>query len=180
MHGIVFMQLQKYVTGMLGDDAWNQLMNNAEIKQKIYLCSETYPDREIIELVAALSKSTGESAAALLEDFGKFIVPALFQMYRVLIKPEWKTLDVIEHAEENIHRVVRIKSPGALPPALKCTRLSPGEVVINYTSPRKLCALARGIAQGLAAYFNERINITEKTCMLKNAGSCSISVKLEK
>ncbi|MBI4710274.1 MAG: heme NO-binding domain-containing protein [Nitrospirae bacterium] len=180
MHGIIFLELQKYVVGMLGNDAWNQLMNKAGVKQKIYLCSEVYPDQEILALVAALSKSTGESAPALLEDFGKFIVPALFKMYRVLIKPEWKTLDVIEHAEETIHKVVRIKNPGALPPALKCTRTGPGEIVINYKSPRRLCSLAKGIAQGLAAHFNERISINEKTCMLKNADSCSISIKLEK
>ncbi|MBI5195002.1 MAG: heme NO-binding domain-containing protein [Nitrospirae bacterium] len=180
MHGIIFLELQKYVTAMLGNDAWNQLMNKAGIKQKIYLCSDAYPDQEIIALVSAFSKGTGESATALLEDFGKFIVPALFKMYRVLIKPEWKTLDVIEHAEGTIHKVVRIRNAGAHPPALKCTRLSPGEVVINYNSPRKLCALAKGIAQGIAAYFNERISINEKTCMLKNADSCSISIKLEK
>jgi len=180
MHGIIFMQLQKYVTSMLGNDAWYQLMNKAGIKQKIYMCSETYPDQEIIALVTDLSKSTGESAAALLEDFGKFIVPELFKMYRVFIKPEWKTLDVIEHVEDTIHRVVRIKNAGAHPPAIKCTRLSPGEIVINYSSPRRLCALAKGIAQGLAAHFNERIDINEKTCMLKHAESCSISVKLGK
>jgi hypothetical protein len=52
-------------------------------------------------------------------------------MYKHLIKPEWRTLGLLEHTEETIHHVVRLNKKGADPPALKCTRRDRDEVVIN-------------------------------------------------
>jgi len=51
----------------------------------------------------------------LLEDFGALSRRILIDMYWALIEPEWKTLDLLEHTEEAIHKVVRLKNPGAQP-----------------------------------------------------------------
>ena len=82
-------------------------------------------------------------------------------------------MDFIEHTEEVIHRVVRIKSPGAKPPALKVTRVGPTEVLLMYTSARKMCSVAKGVAK----HFNEKITVTETTRMHKGAPECRISIK---
>ena len=111
-------------------------------------------------------------------DFGAFIVPSLLSLYKPLVKKDWKTLDLIEHTEETIHKVVRLQNPGAAPPALIVKRLSPREVVITYTSQRKMCGIAKGIAKGIAAHFHEKITIGETTCMLRGDPSCVIAVKL--
>ena len=67
------------------------------------------------------------------------------------------TLDVIEHTEQTIHRVVRRRQPGALPPRLRTVRVGPKMVILTYDSPRRLCAVARGIARGVAARFAEAL-----------------------
>ncbi len=85
---------------------------------------------------------------------------------------------MIEHTEETIHRVVRMRQPGAAPPRLHVERKSPDEVVLTYDSPRRLCAVARGITRGVAKKFEERITITDRACMLSGASKCLISFRL--
>jgi len=172
------MELNKYVATKLGDQAWSHLLNESGIGSKIYLAFRTYPDQEIIALVSAASKMMGTSVSAILEDFGEFIAPNLMKMYRHLIEPNWGTLDLIEHTEETIHHVVRAREPGAQPPALKCNRTGVDEVVITYSSPRKMCALVVGIAKGVAKYYNERILVNQPSCMLEGSSSCKISIRL--
>ena len=68
---------------------------------------------------------------------------------------------------------MRVKTPGAKPPELHTVRRSHDEVVLIYTSPRKMCDLAIGIGRGLAIYFHE--NITAETmCIHKGAPRCEV------
>jgi hypothetical protein len=134
----------------------------------------------ILALVAAASRRTGRPAAELLEDFGSFIAPTLLSVYKPFVKPHWRTLDLLENTEQTIHKVVRMKNPGAAPPQLKVSRPSRDEVMIVYTSPRRLCAVSQGIAAGVARHYGERVRVTELECMHKGHRQCRISVKLLK
>jgi hypothetical protein len=70
-----------------------------------------------------------------------------------------------------------MRQPGAAPPRLHVERTSPDEVVVTYDSPRKLCAVARGIMRGIAKHFGERISISDRACMHKGDPKCLISVR---
>jgi len=133
-----------------------------------------YLDAEMEALVAAAATMSGLSASVVLEDFGVFIAPPLMNMYGHLIPGDWKTLDVIEKTEETIHHVVRVQTPGAKPPVLHTIRRSEDEVVLIYSSPRKLCALAIGIARGVAKQFNETIEVAQNKCTHNGAPHCEI------
>ncbi len=177
MHGIIFTELKKYVDARLGGQAWGTLLQKANMPGRIFMPVKEYPDADAVTLVTTASAITGKPAAAILEDFGEFIAPDLVALYGSLLRKEWRTLDVIEHTEETIHRVVRHRNPGARPPELKTRRPSEDEVVLVYASPRKMCAVAKGIARGLARHFKETVTIGEKTCMLTGARQCEISVR---
>lgn len=179
MHGIIFTELRKYVSGKVGKEAWDGALKDAGLAAKIYLPIQSYPDTEAVAIITAVSRKTGQGISTILEDFGEFIAPHLLNMYRVLLKAEWRTLDVIENTEATIHRLVRLNTPDAAPPKLVTRRPTPNEVIITYTSKRGMCAVAKGIAGGIAKQYNERIRITETGCMLKGAPTCEISVKLE-
>lgn len=178
MHGMVFAELQKYVTEKLGPEAWKKLIQEAKVGGKIYLTVQAYDDGEMVSLVAAASKVTGQPASAILEDFGQWVVKDLVKIYKTLIKPEWKTLDLIENTEKAIHTVVRTRNPGAAPPELRCVRTGPKEVVITYESRRKLCAFAVGLVKGIGKLYNENMKIVQTACMLQGAPACKISVQL--
>lgn len=174
MHGLIFAELQKYAETKYGKGTWAALLKKAALGTKVYLAVREYPDAEGVALIVAASAMTGLSVAAVLENFGEFIVPDLVKMYGHLLPPEWRTIDVIEKTEATIHSVVRVKNPGARPPELNTVRRGPNEVVLLYTSPRQMCALAVGIGKGLAQHFNEHIVAQHVTCMHKGAARCEI------
>jgi hypothetical protein len=180
MHGIIFTELKKFVVQSYGAAAWNAVLDAAGASQRTYLPWEIYPDSEVAALVAAASIETRRPEAALMEDFGTFVAPDLLNLYGALVHPAWKTLDVLERTEETIHRVVRLKMAGADPPELRAVRSSPDEVRIEYRSRRGLCALARGIARGLALHFGERVTIDEPACMLRGDSACALVVQRER
>jgi len=175
MHGTIFTELEKFVGARLGDGAWQTLRGKAGIApDRAYEVFGSYPDEEVFALVGAASETTGLPATALLEDFGEFIAPDLLEMYWGAIAPEWRTLDVIEHTESTIHTVVRVDHPGAAPPYLRVTRSGEREVTVLYTSPRRLCAIARGIARGIARHYGESLEITDRRCMHRGDSDCVI------
>jgi hypothetical protein len=177
MHGIIFAELRKYVQARHGDDTWKGLLQRAGLGGTLYLPIRDYPDAEAVAIVGAASEATGTPAGEILEDFGHFIAPDLMGMYRSLVKPEWRTLEFLENTEETIHRVVRIKDAAAKPPEIRCERLSGNEVRIRYTSGRRMCAVARGIARGVADHYGDRVEITEPSCMLRGDAECLIHVR---
>lgn len=179
MHGSIFAELKKYVEAKLGGNAWNELLNDAGLGPRMYLAIQAYPDSEVVGIVTAASKKTGLAPDAILEDFGEFIAPDLLGMYRSLVKPGWRTLEVIEHTENTIHKVVRLQHADATPPYLHAERTGPDEVTVTYTSPRRLCSVAKGIIRGLAVHFGDVISVKESRCMNKGASGCVLVVRRE-
>jgi hypothetical protein len=177
MHGFIFTELRDYVIARLGGDAWPTLLEKAHLGPKTYLNYRDYPDEEAVLLVVTASGVTGLPAPTILEDFGAFIAPHLFKIYRPLIDPSWRTLEFIENTEATIHNVVRARNSAARPPTLRCRRLGPETLVVTYGSPRKLCAVARGIIRGLATHFQEKVEIVERDCMLAGQPTCQIQVQ---
>jgi len=177
MHGFVYTELKDYVVAKLGADAWATLLRQAGLKGKAYVNYAEYPDTDAVQLVTAASEVTGLAPGVILEDFGAFLAPHLFRAYRPLIDPAWKTLEFLENAEATIHRVVRARNAHARPPVLRCRRISPSEVMVVYASPRRLCAVARGIVRGLAQHYREAVTVTESVCMAQGQPQCQIEVR---
>lgn len=178
MHGIIHLELQKFVTERYGGQAWQVLTKKAELGEEIFTPLRAYPDDLMFRLVRVAVELTRTPAEQLLEAFGEHLVNGYLALYGNLLKPEWRTLDVIEHSEETIHRVVRMRQPGAEPPQLKAERTAPDEVVLFYDSPRRLCAVARGIGRGIANHFGESIVIDERKCVHRGDPGCVIAYKL--
>jgi hypothetical protein len=155
MHGFIFSELRKYADTRIGSGAWNRLLESAGLGSKLYLPIQEYPDADAVALVVAAARETGASQEEVLEDFGRFLAPSLLGLYRTLVNPEWKTLDLLEHTEHTIHSVVRARNPGAKPANLQAVRLSPDVVDLTYSSQRRLCPVAKGIIQGMAAHYGE-------------------------
>jgi hypothetical protein len=177
MHGIIFVELKKFADQSFGARTWDRLLSDAGLKMRVFVPFQEYPDADAIALVRAASALTGQSADAVLQAFGEFIVPDLLALYGSLLDARWKTLDVIEHTEQTIHAVVRLRNPGARPPELRCERPSLDEVVIHYASARRMCGVAKGIARGLARHFGETVSIEEAACMHTGGRECRISVR---
>jgi predicted hydrocarbon binding protein len=177
MHGVIFLELNRFAVSRLGSAAWADVVQSAGLTQSVYLPTQLYPDADLLGIVSALSRRMNLEPSQILEEFGVYIVPSLATLYAALIDADWTLLDLLEHTETTIHRVVRIRAPGAAPPQIKCSRLGPTEAEILYTSERKLCAFARGIIRGLARLYEESATITEPDCMRRGQPFCRLLVK---
>jgi hypothetical protein len=161
MHGIIHAELKKFVEKNHGIEAWQAILEKANLGPKIYLFTATYPDEEAVAIVTAASELTGTPAEDILEAFGLFIAPSLMNMFKALIKPEWGTMELLLNTEDTIHRVVRMKNPGAAPPKLNFEQTGPKELKLLYNSPRQMSAVGRGIITGVASHYGDTVSITE-------------------
>jgi tRNA A-37 threonylcarbamoyl transferase component Bud32 len=176
MHGLIFLQFQRFAQKQGRIPAWESLLREAQLPVKSYSPARTYPDEEMLALVGAAGRLLNTPAAALLEAFGEFVAPELIRLYGKLIEPQWKTLDLIENTEKLIHVAVRVGNPGAQPPVLHCIRSTPDELQIVYSSDRQLCGVAKGIVKGVARHYGETVRISDDACMLRGDPFCALQV----
>jgi predicted hydrocarbon binding protein len=177
MHGTMFLHLRTFVEEHHGDAAWRSILDRAGLGPRVYLPIKSYPDEELAAIVTTAANALNAPLPRLLEDFGRHVAPHLMAMYRHLLRPEWRTLEVLLHVEETAHRAVRIEKPGAAPPYLEARRTGERRVEIHYTSARRLCPVAKGIIRGLSSHFAEEISISEPACMHRGADRCRIVVE---
>jgi predicted hydrocarbon binding protein len=176
MHGLIYSELKRFVVSSYGAEAWNGILKDAGMPGKVFMPTQVYDDEALTSIVSAAASKTSLKENEIHEAFGQFMGPDLYKMYQTQINPTWKTLDLIEHTEEMVHRQVRLKTPGAKPPYLKTQRTDPNSVTILYTSPRKLCGVAKGIAKAISHQYDEKVEIKEPQCLLRGDERCEIIV----
>ena len=177
MHGRILWQFRDYVQAMHGKNGWQSVLKTAGLEDRVYL-AQAYPDEEARSLIRAAAQLSGKPVPAVLQEFGEFTVPSLIGMYAHLIKPEWRSLDVIERAEKLAHSAVRAYEHEAAPPFLRTRRINPRKVIVTYDSPRKMCAFAVGVGIGMGKYFHEDLVVVHNTCMNLGSDHCDISYTL--
>lgn len=178
MHGFIFSELKKYINQKFNSNTWLQTMQDSGLGTKNYWPAYTYHDEEMFALIDSASKITETKKEDFLRTFGIYLAPGLMNMYKNLINPDWKTLDLIEHTESRMHTAVRAKNMEAKPPQLNIKRVSNTEVKIGYHSSRKLCGLLKGIAFGVAEQYGESIDIQELQCMHNGDTKCTLFIEL--
>jgi len=175
VHGIVLMQLKRYVEHSYGPPTWTALLMSADLPGRMYTAMAEYPDAEVLAIVEAACRATGKTTDQILEGFGRFMVPGLVGTYSFLVQPGWSALDFIENTEKSIHTVVRTRD-GAAPPVLGVTRLADERLWIRYSSARRLCALATGMVKGVGDFYKTPLDVEESQCMRDGAAHCLLEV----
>jgi predicted hydrocarbon binding protein len=177
MHGLIHIELERFAREQAGDGPWEQAVIAAGLTDRTYVPTDRYEDTEALSLVVALAKITEIGPQALLEGFGRALVPALLSNFSHMVPPEWRTLELIQNTEELIHTALRASDEAARPPMLRVMRRGADEVIVIYASERRMCGVAKGIARGLGDHFGESIEVDEESCMLMGASSCSIAIR---
>jgi hypothetical protein len=178
MHGIFLTEFKKYVKSTRGDAAWDAIRARAGLDSRVFAPTQHYPDGEVAALVAAASEMDGIAAAQILEAYGRFIVADLLALYRGLLRPEWRSLDLIEHGQETIDRVMRVNGSAGGAPELSVTRVNPNRLLVRYDSPRGMCSVGKGMVRGIGDHFGEELEVTEDACMLDGRPFCRVGVSV--
>jgi Haem-NO-binding len=114
-----------------------------------YIVSEAYADERFMAIVERACIHIGLSREALLRDLT---------------------------VETPIHEVVRVALPNALPPQLKVSEIGERGLEIVYSSPRRLCAMLRGLVEGTAQVYDEIVQVDERACMEHGGKACTFDV----
>lgn len=177
MIGIYLCKMGEYVTSRYGAEVWEKAKADSGVAYKVYLPGEPYPDEELNSLTSSVCKETHISSEQLWEDIGLSAGSSVIAAYQSLIDPEWKTMEILEYLQPIIDMIRKVK--GNFPhPWFETTRVSENTLIMSYSSPRKLCALAKGMTKGIAQHYGEKIAISEESCMHQGAPACRIVVTL--
>ncbi|WP_440763798.1 heme NO-binding domain-containing protein [Natronorubrum sp. DTA7] len=177
MHGIILKTLQAFVVDTYGEDAWLTIQHEADIEEKVYVPVTVYPDGDVYEIVRVAGELTDQSPRTILTQYGKWVVPALLETYDLHIDDEWDGLELIANIQQ-FHTSLRTRDMTTLTtPRIRSERVGEHHVRITYDSDRKLCDVARGAIQGVAAQFDEELVAEEQTCMHEGDDACRFDIR---
>jgi serine/threonine protein kinase len=180
MHGLICFQIKRFVECGHGSQVWHDLERELGLSDQVFLPTEEHSDVEMLALLTAFGSITGQSLDATLEEFGRFLAPELVSIYSVMFRPERSTLALLAVTEDVIHRVIRLRQPSAAPPVIKCLWRVENEMELIYSSPRKMCALAKGIVKGIADCFGETISIVDRACVKQGDPYCCLGIQVSR
>jgi hypothetical protein len=132
-------------------------------------------------LIGRAAEAAGRDVDDLVYAFGVFTGATTFtRLYPAFFAIAPSARDFLLTVETRIHELVRATIPNARPPQLHVSELGSDGVTIDYSSPRQLCVLLRGLAEGTARYYGERSQIDEVTCMRRGDPACRFDVRLSR
>lgn len=173
MHGLIFASFRDYLLTEHGSALAHEVLAD----EPQYTLSEAYPDEQFLALLERACARTGLSADDLLFEFGVFTTATTFaRLYAILFKHSPSARHFLLTVETPIHDVIRVALPDSQPPKLAVTDLGEEGLEIVYTSPRRVCAMLRGLVEGTGRVYGERLQIEEPECMHRGDPACRVLV----
>jgi predicted hydrocarbon binding protein len=133
------------------------------------------PDVQAMAAIALLANAERRSIASVLESYGQYFVRWAEPEYPdAFAAPDARAfLSDVAHFHELVKRV----SPGADAPDVSVEETEGGGLTLRYGSPRGLCALARGMIQGVGEHYGEAVSFEETACVAHGAQACRFEVR---
>ncbi len=176
MKGVIFNILERVVTDAFDEDTWDDLLD-ASGADGAYTSMGTYPDEELMALVAAASERTGMSSAEVVRWFGQRALPLLAEAHPEFFAEHSTTFELVHRLNDTIHAEVRTLYPEAIVPTFDVDERD-DHLEMIYRSPRRLCHLAIGFLEGTATYFGEVATVHQPRCMHDGAPHCVLQLSV--
>jgi predicted hydrocarbon binding protein len=177
MKGIIFTSLQDMVEEKFGLDCWEAIIDNPAVTSVgLYTSVNTYPDEELLALVAGLSEYVNLSVEPLLEAFGEYLLPKLVGSLPANLVDYDDLWPFLAAIDDVIHVEVKKLHPNALTPTIKVLSRTKNTMSLSYKSPRKMCFLALGLIKSAGEYYNTPVTITHGQCMHAGYEFCELKV----
>jgi Haem-NO-binding len=174
LHGLIFTTFRDFVTTQYGP----AIAASVLAEQPPHVLTEAYPDEEFIDAVKTACRVTGVDTDDLVREFGIFAGETTFpRLYSEYYSVAGSARSFLLTVEGLIHELVRATIPNAAPPRLEVAPLGDDGVSIEYSSPRKLCVLLRGLVEGTARHYGETAEIHEPACMHRGDAACRFEIR---
>jgi hypothetical protein len=174
VHGLIFASFRDYLLTEHGTDVTHAVMAG----EPQYTLSEAYPDEQFLALFERACERTGLPPEEVLFEFGVFTAATTFaRLYSVLYKLSPNARAFLLTVETPIHDTVRVALPDARPPQLEVIDHGEDGLEIVYTSPRRICAMLRGLVEGTGRVYGESLEVEEPECMHRGDPACRVLVQ---
>ena len=167
MKGIIFNVTEKAVVELLGEDAWDDLLDDAGVAGD-YTALGTYDDDELIALVVAAAARTGHDPAEVQRLIGRHALANLVATIEEFVDLDGHVFDFLSSIHGIIHVEVKKLDPESKPPDIEPHRISENELQLHYKSDRGLSPLAEGLILGAGDLFETPLEVE---AMSQSAGA---------
>jgi|GEM_PF-5129878 len=174
MHRVIAGQLAQFISEQLGKNVSPDAIMKSQPAVE-GLPEQYYYYHDVHEVLREVSRRQAKTFSDICEEFGRQLGPQLLKRYAKLVTTRRNTLEVIARMEMLVHGVLLMNDAGTSA-EIACELLSPHELAITYTSPRKLCAVVRGVAWSIGVERNDRVMILEPQCMLHGHAACRLTL----
>lgn len=161
MKGIVFTEFLRFVEQRYGEDMVDDIIDDCPLKTGgAYTAVGTYDHAEMKALCKALSLRSATAADELTCRFGHQLAATFEQGHSEFFRRSATYFDFLASVEDHIHQDVRKLYPEAELPTFTLAERGERRMVIDYRSPRRLGALARGLIEGTALHYGVAARVT--------------------
>ncbi|MDQ0203119.1 heme NO-binding domain-containing protein [Pectinatus haikarae] len=160
MKGTVVSTWTRTCKKLWGDDLVRGVMDDIGLgSDHIFTPSEDIDDAVSQALGDTLAKKLGKPSAEIWRAIGRDNITTFFEFYPGFFQRE--NLHAFLSSLYDIHVEVTRLIPGANPPAVEMKNISSTESIFTYRSKRKKFDYFRGLLDGAAAHYHEKIEISE-------------------
>jgi len=180
MQGTIFTAFSEMIIDKMGMEQWNDLLEKTEPESKgMYTSGEQYEDSELVNMVVALSEKTGVEVEKLIQAFGQYLFASLWENCPTDVSKIENLREFLLSIHSVIHVEVKRLHPNAYLPKFEYEDGEGTDLIMYYSSKRKLCHASVGLIYGAAKQFNEEITIDHPECMHSGKDRCKLVVKFK-
>jgi predicted hydrocarbon binding protein len=171
--GIIFNLLESFISEGWGEDKYEEIFAACPLHtREPFVGPQSYPDADLLMIVAKAAEKLGIAAPAAVHAFGKYCFPKLAAKYPIFVRDHSHPKPFLQTIDNVIHVEVRKLFKDATPPRMTFVDPAPNELVMTYSSSRQLCALVGGLIEGVADYFHSPIRYEQTQCTQRGAPAC--------
>lgn len=163
MKGIVFTELTEMLDKKFSMEFTEEILAEAELPSGgSYTSVGTYDHREMIELVATLSRKTGLAGAELQKMFGRHLFDSFLAAHAPYFQVCSSAREMLASVNDVVHVEVRKLHADAELPEFTHRTLPDGTFELEYRSKRPFADLAEGLIAGCIEHYGDPVRLTRE------------------
>lgn len=177
MKGSLFTALNDMIVNQQGMPFWNSIIDEVNPHSGgIYRSTEYYQDRELADLLIAVSQKRHVTVNDVQHDFGHY----LFNRYK-MNKPKFDEdspdlFSFLASMECIVQQETKKLSLDPNLTSINCEKISDSKLRLLYKSPHRLCFMTEGLILGAAQHYKETVSISHDKCMHLGHDQCQFNI----
>ena len=162
MYGMVHTAARSMVVETMGEAAWRDILNQADLNGEYFISGQNYSDDVTFSLINAVTRVSGIDSAELLKRFGEYWIGYTARSsYGTMFRIGGDQLDTFLTNLNRMHASVHSTMPASRMPSFEMLRKENGRIDVLYTSDRVgLFPFVEGLLKGLMDHFGETGHVT--------------------